>query len=167
MKKTIFAIIALLTLSHFAYAEKQYIKYSLSDGEITSIGATPDIQAGAGEEVSIADVEFPKDPIANYKFDRKKMSIVRKDEAVIQKAEVIRNFNVGLLTQRLGQAFTGGDAIDLAPYLAALQSYAIARNFTAINAFGLGLVAKEKATQKQVETIFALFLEQGIDLSKY
>lgn len=160
-----FVAIALYTTS--AFAENQYVKYRLSDKEILAMGATPNMKAGAGEEVSVIDAEIPKDAISYYTFNRDDLKLEKKSKAKIDKIKAESEFNVQKLTSRLSESFTGGDAIDLAPYLRALERYTEVKKFKEIYQFGLGLVSKGKATQAQVEVIFGLFLEQGIDLSAY
>lgn len=167
--KKLYAVlfVALALYTSPAFAEKQYIKYAISGGEIKAMGSMPDMDAEAGEEISVIEADIPKEELSNFTFNRSELKLVRKDQAVIDKAKAERDFSVVKLTTRLGEAFVGESAIDLAPYLGALQSYAEARNFKGIYAFGLGLVAKQKATQEQVTKIFGLFLEQGINLADY
>jgi hypothetical protein len=167
--KKLYAIffVAIALYATDAFAEKQYIKYRLADKEILAMGAMPDMRAGAGEEVSVIDSKLPSEPISNFVFDTKKKELVRKSQSSIDKISAEQNFNVTKLTSRLSEVFTGGDAIDLAPYLRALERYTEVKKIKEIYQFGLGLVAKEKATQEQVEVIFGLYLEQGINLSEY
>lgn len=76
-------------------------------------------------------------------------------------------FNVDLMTARLGEEFTGVDAVALAPYLGAIQSYGKARNFVGMKEFINGLVALGNATQAQGVTMKSVVLEQGINLDNY
>jgi hypothetical protein len=84
--------------------------------------------------------------------------------------KVLENsFDINLMLGAMGLAFTGVDAVTLAPYLSAIQNYASApfRNFKGIKDFIAGLVALGKATQAQADTLTAIFAQQGILLSNY
>lgn len=80
-----------------------------------------------------------------------------------------QKFDVDLMLGAMGLAFTGADAVLLAPYLSAIQNYASApfRNFKGIKDFIAGLVLMGKATQGQADSLTAIFAQQGIDLSSY
>jgi hypothetical protein len=80
-----------------------------------------------------------------------------------------QNFNVDAMLGAMGLAFTGADAVNLSPYLSAIQNYASSpfRNFKGIKDFIAGLVAMNKATQEQADILTGIFAEQGIDLDNY
>jgi hypothetical protein len=80
-----------------------------------------------------------------------------------------QNFNVDNMLGAMGLAFTGIEAVALAPYLSAIQNYASApfRNFKGIKDFIAGLFLMRKATQGQADTLTAIFAQQGIILSNY
>lgn len=76
-------------------------------------------------------------------------------------------FDVDKMTAGLGLKFTGIDAINLAPYLGVVQSYAKAKNFKDLKTFVGGLLALGKATQQQFDDIHSVISEQGIVLESY
>lgn len=77
------------------------------------------------------------------------------------------SFNIDVMTARMGEEFTGIDAINLSPYLEAFRSFGRARNFSGMKGFRDGLVAASKATADQANIITEIVNEQGIDLNSY
>lgn len=77
------------------------------------------------------------------------------------------NFDIELMTFRLGQEFTGSNAIALAPYLQAFRSLAQAKNFAGMKAFAQGMILDGKGTQQDAAKIREIILEQGINLDNY
>lgn len=78
-----------------------------------------------------------------------------------------KKFNLDKMTHDMGVKFKGVDAVALAPYVGAVQSYAKARNFKDLKSFVAGLVSLGKATQEQADNIYGVFMDQGIDLGSY
>lgn len=143
------------------------LKYITQTGEIICMGSMPNLQSGDGEAVVDVAFEIPSEPLTYFTFDGQ--ALVRKDQSVINKSNAEQGFNVDLMLGAMGLAFTGADAVNLAPYLSAIQNYASApfRNFKGIKDFVAGLVLMSKATQDQADAIYAIFAQQGINLGDY
>jgi len=140
------------------------LKYDLNTGEVLCMGEMPEL-SGDG----VVDVSFgiPAEPLDYFTFNG--TALVRKDQGVIDKMNAEQNFSVDNMLGAMGLAFTGADAVNLAPYLSAIQNYASApfRNFKGIKDFIAGLVLMGKATQDQADALTAIFAQQGIDLNAY
>ena len=140
------------------------LKYDLNTGEVLCMGAMPNL---SGDGVVDVSFDIPSDSLGYYTFNG--TALVRKDQSVIDKMNAEQGFSVDAMLGAMGLAFTGVEAVNLAPYLSAIQNYASApfRNFKGIKDFVAGLVAMNKATQDQADAITEIFAQQGIILGDY
>lgn len=82
-------------------------------------------------------------------------------------AQQPKRISYEVLLTSINSKFTGTKAIQLAPYLGALQGYCNASNWAGIKTFALGLVHMEILTQDDYVLLNLAFQEQGIDLNDY
>jgi len=142
------------------------IKYRVSDGEILAFGSMPNLKAADGEAVEEVSGEMPQGRLDLYKRTEAG-KVEMKEEAEVEKIKSIQNFNVDLMTAHIGEVVTPLEAVDLAPYLGALQSYCKAKNFKGAKDFVIALVSLKKATKEQAEKIKDVLLRQGVDLDTF
>lgn len=97
------------------------------------------------------------------------VSAVNSLPDILDKKALESKFDIDMMLGAMGLTFTGLDAVSLAPYLSAIQNAASVpfRNFKLIKDFIGGLVATSKATQQQADSLYQIFLQQGIDLASY
>lgn len=143
------------------------MKFKYKDSDKVLIGIGSDVgTSGAGEVIEETVMTIPSDRIDFY--ERTALGVFSKrDQVVIDKIQAESDFSTYLMLGAMGLAFTGVDAVNLAPYLSAIQNYADFKNFKGIKDFIAGLVATGKATQAQATKLTEIFAQQGIDLGAY
>ena len=91
-----------------------------------------------------------------------------KDAAIAQQiADTPAVFSYGTLLTSINQKFTGAKAIQLAPYLGAMQGYCDANNWVGLKAFADGLIVAEIMTTDDYNLLNTAMKEQGVDLDSY
>lgn len=141
------------------------MKYRISDGEILLVGSMRDIKLAEGEAIEEFNGEMPGDLNLYKRTEAGKVEL--KEASEVEKIKSLQNFNVDRMTAGIGEVVTPLEAVDLAPYLGALQSYCKAKNFKGAKDFIIALVSLKKATPEQASKIKAVILEQGIDLDTF
>lgn len=141
------------------------LKYKIADGDVVSMGSTPDIQSGAGERVVSVDFEIPQEPLNHFTFNGE--SLVRKAQPVIDKMEAEQNFSYHVLMGELNQTMDPMSILKLGPYTGVLQSMIDWKNWPGIKTFLGGMVQANIATAEEVALIKAAFAKQNIEIDTY
>ena len=143
--------------------------FQLTENQVKNIGIL-DVSPFKGVSVwENGDVIAVSDSIPSQSEVDALIEKINAAPDVLDKKILEQKFDINLMLGAMGLAFTGVDAVQLAPYLSAIQNYASApfRNFKGIKDFIAGLVAMGKANQSQANSLYAIFAEQGINLGAY
>ena len=140
------------------------IKYKIDSGEIVAMGDMHNIEPGDGEEVRSIDKEIPAS-ILHYTFDGQ--SLVKKDEAEIEKIESERSFSMDVALSHLEDAVGENRVDDLDRHIRRVERYAARKDFGKIRRLGERLVNKGKLDQAELDGLKAIMLAQGINLDNY
>ena len=162
--KKLFAIFLVLTLAFPCYAANR-LKYKIADGEVVTMGAMPQLEAGAGERVVSVDFEIPKNPLFWFTFDGEKL--VKKAQPVIDKMEAEQNFSFHNLTGTLNDTMDAGSVVKLSPYVGALRSFVEWKSWSGVKGFLGALEVNGIATAEEVKLIKEGFKAQNLDIDSY
>ena len=155
----IFILIILVAFPCFA---ANRLKYKIADGELVSMGAMPDLQAGAGDRVVSVDFEIPSTPLNHFTFDGEKL--IKKAQPVIDKEEALQNFKPYDLMGCLVVTIKPESLLKLAPYGYALQSFADHKNWDGIKEFIAALVGSGIADESEAKQVSECFAEQNVPI---
>ena len=138
------------------------LKYKIADGEVLTMGAMPDLKAGAGERVVTVDFDIPKNSLSHYTFDGEKL--VKKPQTSIDKEEAVQKFKTYDLMGCLASKIEPESLFNLAPYAFPLQSFVEHKNWLGVKALVDYLLKKNLANEKDSKAVFDCFSAQNVTI---
>ena len=157
-----FIIGALVLTFAFPCFAANRLKYKIADGEVVTMGALPELEAGAGERVVSVDFEVPKLPLSYFTFDGEKL--VKKSQPVIDAEEAKENVKARDLMGCLCKDMPPESLLKLAPYGYALQSFIDWKNWEGIKLFIGALEQSGIATADEAAIVTGCFAKQNVEI---
>jgi hypothetical protein len=152
--KTFIALILTMLIAFPSFAEVKLYRY---------------VDKVTNKEAGICYSDKDGNPINNPNWDAYEIQESEKQTYIDKQhqEQEAEKFSFPILLSSINQKFTGLKAIQLAPYLGAIEGYCNVKNWAGLRAFADGMIAGDLLTQDDYKLFNSAMKEQGVDLDDY